>query len=240
MTLRFARAGLLFGFALLILKLFLTGEMVKYMSPTLDPLTALTGVLLAAMGAMELRAAAGRPGTGPHADDHGDQALTLLLLLLPLTLGFLLVPRALGAAALGGEDVAGLLLRIGPESRPVGATPPGQPIQDLPALLAYLRQHGGAGVGQRVQAIGLVVRSSALEPNELALLRYSIAHCVADARPLGLLVVAPSESGWPADQWVRVDGTLDTRQRDGDRLVTIIADTITPTGEPDDPYLTSR
>ena len=52
---RLVRAALLLGFAGLIAKLFAAGQMVKYMTPALDPLTALTGVALAVMGAIELR-----------------------------------------------------------------------------------------------------------------------------------------------------------------------------------------
>ena len=48
------RGGLLLGFSALIAKLFIAGEMVRYMAPALDPLTALTGVAMAAMGAMEI------------------------------------------------------------------------------------------------------------------------------------------------------------------------------------------
>ena len=243
---RYVRAALLFGFALLIAKLFVAGEMVKYMSPALDPLTALAGVVLAAMGVVELRG--GRADEPPEGaiDDHGlgadraEQAVTSLLLVVPLALGFLVVPRALGASALGGEEVANLLLSFGAGPAPARAAVPAPPparIEDVPDLLAYLGRHGEAGLGQRVHVTGRVARSPRLEPDELALLRFSIAHCVADARPLGLLVVAARADTWAPDQWVRVEGTLDRRERDGDRLVSIVAETIAPIEEPSNPYL---
>jgi len=238
---RHVRAGLLLGFALLIAKLFATGEMTKYMSPALDPLTALAGVLLAAMGVVEIAAArtAGHRDDG-HATDRTEQTLTNLLLVIPLAVGFLMAPRALGSAALGGEDVASLLLTFpagpAPAAR-VAAPPPATPIEDLPDLLVYLRQSGEQGVGQRVRVTGLVARADSFAPNELALLRYAIAHCVADARPLGLFVIANAEAAWPADQWVRIEGTLESREREGDRLVSIVAETIVAIEEPPNPYL---
>ena len=245
MTRRYVRAAVLFGFALLIAKLFIANEMVKYMSPTLDPLTALTGVVLALMGVVELRAARARPDEDgdEYSADPTEQAMTTVLLALPLVLGFLIAPRALGSAALGGENVANLLLSFGTGPAPAARAaspppPPARPIDDVPDLLAYLGQAGELGVGQRVRATGLVARSSALEPDEFALLRYSIAHCVADARPLGLLVVAPGDAAWSTDQWVRIEGTLESRQRDGDRLVSVVAETIVPIDEPHNPYLT--
>ena len=249
---RYARAALLFGFALLIAKLFVAGEMVKYMSPALDPLTALTGVALAVMGAVELRGARGeateRAAEGhEHGANSAEQALTSLLLLIPLMLGFLVTPRALGATALGGEEVASLLLSFGAGPARAEAqqqAPPVARIEDVPDLLRYLGQHGEAGVGQRVQVSGLVARSARLAPEELALVRFAIAHCVADARPVGLLVVAGRDGhgvdpAWAPDQWVRVEGTLESRERDGDRLVSIVAERITPIEEPNNPYLTA-
>jgi uncharacterized membrane protein YcgQ (UPF0703/DUF1980 family) len=62
-------------------------------------------------------------------------------------------------------------------------------------------------VGQRVQATGSILRSDSLGRDEFALLRYLIVHCVADARPVVLLVMAPPASPLPADQWVEGDGS---------------------------------
>ncbi len=237
---RHVRAALLLGFALLIAKLFAAGEMTKYMSPALDPLTALAGLVLAAMGVVEIAAArAGGHEDDEHPTDRAEQTLTNLLLVIPLAVGFLMAPRALGSAALGGEDVASLLLTFpaGPAPAARGVAPPASPIEDLPDLLVYVRQAGEQGVGQRVRVTGLVARADSFAPNELALLRYAIAHCVADARPLGLFVIANAEASWPADQWVSIEGTLESREREGDRLVSIVAETIVAIEEPRNPYL---
>ena len=238
---RLLRAALLFGFAGLIAKLFITGEMVKYMAPALDPLTALTGAVVAAMGVMEVAAGS------RHAHDDGrrvdaiEQILTYMLVVVPLGLGLLVTPRALGAGALGGESVASLLLGYAPGSAPSpGAGPPApfKPIGDTADLLTYLQQVGVSGVGQRVRATGLALRGEGLRGREFALLRYSIAHCVADARPLALLVIA---SGDPVavDQWVEVDGVLGVREREGNGLVSIVAERVRPIAEPQNPYLSA-
>src|SRR5919198_5115144 len=129
---RLLRAALLIGFALLIAKLFAKGEMAKYMSPALDPLTALTALALLAMGLMELRG--GATGEHHHAADATEQALTGLLLLLPILLGLFLVPRSLGLSALGGESINSLLLSFGSGPPPgvrAAPPPPARPIQDV-------------------------------------------------------------------------------------------------------------
>jgi putative membrane protein len=243
MTKRYIRAALVFGFAALIAKLFIANQMVKYMSAALDPLSILTAVILVIMGAMELRfAGAGRDvSDGEHTGDATEQLLTSLVLVVPLAIGLFMTPRALGTSALGGESISGLLLTFpsAPAASGTASPPPPRPIEDVSDLLAYLRQHGVAGVGQRVQATGFVAPSDDLGSTELGLLRYSITHCVADARPLGLLVVADDNAGWATDQWVHVIGTLQSRERDGDHLVTIVAESITAIPEPSNPYLPS-
>jgi uncharacterized repeat protein (TIGR03943 family) len=241
-TVHLLRGALLLGFAGLIAKLFIAGEMVKYLAPALDPLTALTGVVTAAMGVMEL------VGESHHAHGDGDKAdaieqtLTYVLVVLPLGLGILVTPRALGVGALGGESMEGLLLAYAPGSAPSpGATPPApsKPIADTADVLAYLQQTGMSGVGQRVRVTGLALHGEGFGEREFVLLRYSIAHCVDDARPLALLVVASGDPTVAADQWVEVEGVLGVSEREGSRLVTIVAERARPIPEPPNPYLSS-
>jgi uncharacterized repeat protein (TIGR03943 family) len=231
---RLIRSALLLGLALLIAKLLATGQMVRYMSPALDPLSALTGALLAAMGVLELRAAVTNREREQASVDH---ALTYVLVLLPLLLGLLVAPKALGSSALGGESASALVLAFARQSSATRDVSASEPIQDVADLIAFLRRSGDAGIGQRVHAIGLVAHSSDLQANEFVLLRYSIVHCVADAQPVGLLIVAPNEATWSTDQWVEIDGALGSRERDGDQLVSIVADRVAPTDEPTNPYL---
>jgi uncharacterized repeat protein (TIGR03943 family) len=236
--LRLLRGLLLLGLAAMIGRLFASGEMVKYMSPALDPLTALAGLALVGMGLVELLG-------GGESEEHAspsEQLLTSLVLLVPLALGLLYAPRALGAAALGGERIEGLLLSFGSEPAPPRSAPPplARPIEDTPDLLAYLRQAGEQGVGQRVRLAGMVVRSEALASDEFGLLRYSIAHCVADARPVALLVRGGAAAAQAGDEWVQVEGRLASLERDGERLVAVEAETIRAIAEPANPYLAAN
>lgn len=256
-TTALGRAVLLLASAALIAKLFATGEMVKYIAPALDPLTALTGVVFGAMGVMEgwraLRSARRRHAAdrspASRAAEHGHAAegtldaaleagLTYAVVLLPLALGLALAPRALGTSALGGERVTRLLLTFAPGSPGAPRPPkPDERLDDTGALLAYLRRVADGSVGQPVRVTGMVMRSDALGADEFALLRYAIAHCVADARPVALLVVAPTLPDVQTDQWVEIEGEVASREREGDRLVTIVAHRITPVAEPRNPYL---
>jgi uncharacterized repeat protein (TIGR03943 family) len=236
------RGGLLLGFSVLIAKLFIAGEMVRYMAPTLDPLTALTGIAMGLMGVTEIAVGSRHAQGHQHQGDAVEHVLTCILVILPLGLGLLVTPRALGAGALGGESVARLLLAYAPgPPRAEGGTPPAppRPIADTADLLSYLQQAGLSGAGQRVRATGLALRAEGLGAGEFALLRYAIAHCVADARPLALLVATPGDRAPAADRWVEVEGVLAVTERDGSRLVTIAAERVRPIPEPPNPYLSA-
>jgi uncharacterized repeat protein (TIGR03943 family) len=241
---RIVRGLLLLGLALLIGKLLATGQMGKYMAPGLDPLSWLTALALTAMAAVELRGArAGAqqdaPGAEPPAPHGVDESLTAALLLVVLSVGFVVTPRALGTSGLGGERITSLLLAFAPGSgaSDPAITPAGTPLDGHPAVLAVLRRLGLGAVGQRVRLVGTVARSDDLGADEAALLRYAIVHCVADARPVAFVVVAPPGTELPADQWIEIEGTLAARERDGIRLVAVQARQITPIDEPDNPYL---
>jgi len=239
---RLLRGALLVGFAALIAKLFITGEMARYMASALDPLMAFTGVVVGALGVVEIVARPRPPKQHEHSVDLVEQVLTCVLVILPLGLGLLVTPRALGVGALGGESVTRLLLAYAPGQSPaVGATPPApvKPIEDTTELLAYLRQAGLSGTGQRVRVTGLAIRDENLGATELALLRYAITHCVADARPLALLITGVRDRVVRADQWVEIEGVLAATERDGSQLVTIAARRMQPIPEPSNPYLGS-
>jgi uncharacterized repeat protein (TIGR03943 family) len=131
-----------------------------------------------------------------------------------------------------------LLLTFAP-GPPAAPRPPkpDEPLNDTGALLAYLRRVADGSLGQPVRVTGMIMRSDALGADEFALLRYAIAHCVADARPIALLVVGPPPADVQPDQWVEIEGEVASREREGDRLVTIVARRITPVEEPRNPYL---
>jgi putative membrane protein len=243
---RLPRAFLLIGFGLLIAKLFATGEMSKYMNSALDPLTIFAGALMTIMGAVELVLALTGVALVPHHTPGGDdgwldRTLTYALVLLPLVLGLAVAPKALGTAALGGEALVRLAepLLAAPAGWDRSAPPlaPRQPIDDVSQLLGYLHRVGEMGIGQEVHVIGLVARSDELQPNEFALLRFMIAHCVADARATAVIIVAPGDVTLPNDQWVEISGTLTGRELNGARVASILARGITPIKEPAQPYI---
>jgi uncharacterized repeat protein (TIGR03943 family) len=242
-VLRLARSALLLGLGLVIAKLLATGQMHYYLSPGLDPLSALTGALLTGMGGLELRTALQARAGDSAGPVEMDLVLTLGVLAVPLLLGLTYTPHGLSSGALGGTPASQLVLAFdnGPPSPDAAPPVPRHTIEDVADLLGYLRQAGQAGVGQQVHLRGLVAHDADLASDEFVLLRYSIVHCVADAQPLGFLVLNATQpdGGWKSDQWVEIDGVLATQPRGGDRLVAIQAHQIRSSEEPLEPYVSA-
>lgn len=241
---RLVRAVLLSGFGVLIIKLLATGELSRYMNTALNPVNAAAGVVMLVMGGLEWRSAwRGVPsarGMDAPAGAWGERVLTYVLVATTLAIGLLIAPRTLDSAALAGEDLANYLLAFGPAAasgqQQAAIIQPLRPIDDVPELLSYLSRAGAGGLGQHVRVTGLVARSGGLRQDEFPLLRFMIVHCVADARPIGILVTgvaAPPD----VDHWVEVEGTISVRDRSGTRFLAIEATAVRPAKEPADPYL---
>jgi len=250
------RVVLLAGSAAMIAKLFVRGEMARYMSPSLDPLTGLAGAVLAILALAELRRAL-RPRSAADAladaeDDarHGHDVqghvvrnvFAYGVALIPVALGLLVTPNVLGASGAAGATAASLLLTFPPahvvvaRSSVGGAPTLAAPIDGVQALLARLRESGEAEVGQAVTVEGVAMRDGSLGAGELAILRYAIVHCVADARPYALLVTG-DPGDVPTSQWVRVRGTVERRVQGSERLVQIVAESVEVAPVPANPYL---
>jgi uncharacterized repeat protein (TIGR03943 family) len=223
------RGALLLGLAGLIARLLLTGQMALYMSPALDPLSALTALILAMLGGVELWSARHLyplPRTS-------DELLTYVPAVVLLGVGAFVTPRALDSTALGGVQAARAVIAYSSAPAASTAAPPSAPILDVPDLFTYLRTAGESGVGQPVRVLGMAVQDASLPPNQFVLLRYTIVHCVADAQPIGLLIEA-SEAPPSGGGWVIVDGVLGANPA---HLVSVQASRIAPTDEPTEPYL---
>jgi uncharacterized repeat protein (TIGR03943 family) len=223
---------LLLALAGLIVKLLLTGQMALYMSPALDPLSALTAFVLAILGAVELWSA--RP---LHPLPRGsDELLTYVPVAVLLGVGVFVTPRALDSTALGGVQAARAVVAYSSAPAATSVTTPSAPVSDVPELFKYLRTAGESGVGQPVRVVGMAVPDASLAPNQFVLLRYTIVHCVADAQPIGLLIET-SEAPPSTGGWVVVDGVLAVSPTQASRLVSVQAARISPTEEPAEPYL---
>ncbi len=228
-----------------------SGKLYLYINIRFAWLTVLGMLILFALGANMLdvlrrtRPAAvdDDPGHshGPehdHADHAAPSAWPLVLLLIPLLIGFLVPARPLGAeaassrgvtvsGALTSGDASPLLLQAGPDQRTV-----------LDWIRIFntqteLEQYEG----ETANVIGFVYRDPRLPADRFIASRFAVTCCVADAFALGMQVEWPENANLGVDEWVQVKGPLRIIEQDGRKIPLIVAESVRPVEAPAQPYL---
>jgi uncharacterized repeat protein (TIGR03943 family) len=95
-----------------------------------------------------------------------------------------------------------------------------------------------AYTGQKVNLSGFIIHPPEMPNNHLAIARFIITCCAADAYPVGLPVKVPGDdrSIYPPDKWFQVEGSMTTETLDGKRQLVIQATSLKEIPEPASPY----
>jgi len=95
-----------------------------------------------------------------------------------------------------------------------------------------------AYTGQKVNLSGFVIHPPEMSQDHLAIARFVITCCAADAYPVGLPVRVPGgdRSAYPADKWFQVEGAMVTETLNGKRQLVIQATSLKEIPEPASPY----
>ena len=168
------------------------------------------------------------------------------LLLLPLAYMFPLMSRAsssgLNSFALQKRSLG---MNTGPESS-IGPGDAAYPVLDKnPPVpgggetcgIDVVARHFRHLIGRHVVTDGRVYRDDALPDGQMALYRFVVVCCAADAMPVQVVVKASDLSGLRNDQWVRVEGAVGSAHQDGGEIPVIDATKVTTIPPPDEPYL---
>ncbi len=93
-------------------------------------------------------------------------------------------------------------------------------------------------IGEQADVVGFVYRDSRFTDDQFWLARFTIACCVADALPVGIVVQLP-ESGdqYATDSWVRVRGHFEEQLVDDNLTLVLVPDQIESVEQPAQPYL---
>ena len=150
------------------------------------------------------------------------QALVLAMPLLFLTT---VMDRGMGAHALTrkytGMEQQTLARLLGSEkSKPLATG------RTLTLSLVEVARQMKQLDGKRVITEGIVYRPDIMPPNYLALFRFAIFCCAADALPVWLFVENPDVTAFDDENWIRVDGTVTVVHFNGTDVPVIKADTI--------------
>ncbi|MEO8606279.1 MAG: TIGR03943 family protein [Chloroflexota bacterium] len=153
---------------------------------------------------------------------------------IPLVLGTLIPSRPLGSAAVGGSI-----------SLSAVSAANAQPFTTDPLtwnVLDWLRTFNNSGDassfnGKKADLIGFVYREAAFSDKQFMLARFTISCCVADASAIGVPVEWDAAKDYPADTWVRIQGTWEVGPFRGDTVPILHPVSIDKVDQPDHPYL---
>lgn len=222
----------------------LGGTLNYYIHPRFNTLTALTAVGLVIVGVAywiyyaRTNVADAEPGALFNRQRNLSW-LSLLLLALPAILGSIVPPQPLGAGALGNREV-------GLGTLASSQTPGGSQLSTINTggtrnivdwLYLFQRGEPADFNGDEASVVGFVYRDERFNGETFMVSRFTVSCCVADAAPVGLIVSTPQAPELADDAWVEVTGRFAAREFNGRLMPVLIADTITPTEPPSQPYL---
>jgi uncharacterized membrane protein YcgQ (UPF0703/DUF1980 family) len=68
-----------------------------------------------------------------------------------------------------------------------------------------------------------------MPPGYIMVLRYQVTCCIADARPIGLIVRDTSNGALKDNQWVKVTGIMGAAAYQGQQIAVVLPKRIVPT-----------
>jgi uncharacterized repeat protein (TIGR03943 family) len=241
----FLPSFLLGGYGVFILSLFARGVMTWYINPGYVWSTTLAGAVLCGIGAIGLarrRATTCEScATDCGCGEPSPRIWTYALLSLPLVLALVFPPRGLAAFSANerGPQIAGIstVHGLGAMRRvSLSVDTRSFSMQDwVGALSADPNPRDYKGKSVRVS--GMVLHASASVPaGYVMVMRYLVTCCIADARPVGVIVKDTSHGTLRDSQWVTVTGTMGAAKDDG-QLVTVVNPTAIVRTKSGNPYI---
>ncbi len=178
--------------------------------------------------------------THDHDDGHTHARFSigaLLIVMLPLTLGWVLPNRPLDSAAIGSKGInsgAPPLLAEGVTT--FESAPDQRNILDWIRLFSM--EDGVAKYrGEEANVTGFIYRDPRLPEGQFMLSRFVITCCAADGFALGMIVDWPGAEEFQENAWVKVKGTVDITSLDGRNEPIIWAVSVEAIEAPEQPYL---
>lgn len=228
---RFLGPAILAGYGLFIVSLFLRGVMSMYINPVYIAPTTLAGAVLIGLSAVGVA----RKST-PACDANGVSSCgcdtdiprlrTFALLGVPLFLALVFPPRSLASFSANqrGPQIAGMTAVHGSSAMKrvsLSVNTRAFSMQDWVGALSadpnprdYLRKP--------IIISGLALHDSAsVPPGYLIVIRYFVTCCIADARPVGLIVKDTTHGTLADNQWVSVTGVMGAANYQGQSIAVV-------------------
>ncbi len=233
-TVDWAKSFILLGLGVYLAHLILTGNLSNYINQRFAWLVYVGAGIFVLLALVNVFSGLARSPDG-HDHQHYEIGWDILLIVsLPLLLGFLIPSRSLGIEAVNG----------GVSLSPVGVQSAAA-FQRSPLdrnILDWLREFDRAVTpaefnDQEAEVIGFVYREPSHEADGFMLARFTMSCCVADAFPIGMPVNWNDSGDLTAGAWVRVTGALQAASFAGEFMPVLFADAVELVDEPAQAYL---
>jgi uncharacterized repeat protein (TIGR03943 family) len=244
----FAPAAVMSAWATVMLHTYATGHLNRLLIPLFRDYVLTAAILLLLLSALYVLLYQPTTESGPALAPTGRlrQFGRWLVLLVPLVAASILSPSALSSTTMlnrGLDSTAGVTpmpswdAATQKSAQEALAADPTQPVPvEVTDLITLSRspEQMKAFDGRKVSSVGLVVSQPGSAPQ---LVRFIMWCCAADAQPASVELGGNVSGNWKQDQWLEVVGTAHFPSTLGHVVPRIDVDTITPTQEPDEPYL---
>lgn len=217
-----------------------SGKILLYINQRFVLLVLFAGILLIACAQLifqERKKGSGEEGNARPA--HVGSRANLIWMVIPLLLGLLIPPRALGASALPNRGITlNSPFTIQSTTNAISLERPSDQRTVLDWIRAFHAQSNPQSLNaEPVDVIGFVYHDPRLSATQFLIGRYAIACCIADATAIGITVNWPQSADLENNHWVRVQGTITAGEMEGQAVPVIDAAQVNPIQEPDQPYL---
>jgi putative membrane protein len=238
---RFLPSFVLAGYGIFILSLFARHVMSLYINPVYIGPTTLAGAVLVGLAAIRLpfknSGECSKDGCcgvdGCSCSESRPRIWTYALLAVPLFLALVFPPRSLAvfSANQRGTQLAGMSVMHGSTAvRRVSLSVDTRSFAMGDWVGALSADPNPADYkGKPVQVSGIVMHNPGSVPTGyITVIRYLVTCCVADARPVGLIVKDTSNGALKDNQWVEVTGTMSAAPLGGQKVAVVSTKKLTP------------
>jgi len=244
----FAPAAVMSAWATVMFHTIASGHINRLLSPMFRNYVLLAAILLVVLSGLYLLLYQPDSETAPAVAPTGRlrQFGRWLMLLVPLVAASVLSPTALSSttAGLRGLDsTAGVTpmpswnAASQKSAQDALAADPNQPVPvEVTDLITLSRssEQIAAFEGRKVRTVGLFVAQPGSGPK---LVRWIMWCCAADAIPASVELGGNTSGDWKDTQWLEIVGRAHFPSTLGHVVPRIDVESITPTQEPDEPYL---
>ena len=242
----FAPAAVMSAWATVMLHTIASGHINRLLTPIFRNYVLVAAVVLVALSALYLLLYQPVENTAPALAKTGQlrQLGRWLVLLIPVVAASVLLPTTMSPSTIYNRIP-------GPGTTPMPSpgdtthynvqeelsADPNQPVPvevtDLIAI-SHSADQIKAFEGRKVRTVGLFLNQSGSSPKLVRLIMWC---CAADSVPVSVELTGNTTGKWDQTQWLEVVGTATFPSTLGTVIPRIEVDTIKPTQEPDEPYL---